>query len=92
MSNEQVESHPSIRLIASDLDRLKIWCRENEVSMHQLCLSYVLRKSYISGVLFGVETLGQLEEVLDVVSEATGIDGFQEWRVQHLEMLNPMNW
>lgn len=92
MSKEQAEGHQSIRSIARDLERLRMWCKKNEISMQQLCLAYVLRKTYISGVLFGVENLGQLEELLDVISEVPAIDKFQEWRVQHLQMLNPTNW
>jgi aryl-alcohol dehydrogenase-like predicted oxidoreductase len=92
MSKEQIDAHPSICLISEDLERLKIWCRENKKSMQQLCLSYVVGQALISGVLVGVETLSQLQEVLAVFARPLSLDRFQEWEVAQSEVLDPRNW
>lgn len=92
MSKKEVDAHPSLSLISGDLERLRVWCRENKMSMQELCLSYVIGQALISGVLFGVETLNQMQEVLAVFAKPFSLDGFQEWEVAQSEVLDPRNW
>ena len=81
--------------LSNDLQHLKALCDEHHVSMGELALQYTLSKTYINGVLFGVDSLSQIEQNLNWLSKPINpeiFDFIDEIYVSRPELLNPSTW
>lgn len=77
------------------LEELNKLAKDIDVSLGALALQYVLSKKYISGVLFGVETIEQLKLNLDWLTLNIAPEVFEEVdkiEVKEKELLQPTNW
>ncbi len=77
------------------LQKIHSLAKESNVEIQDLALHYALQQPMIDGVLFGVETLEQLNMNLDVARkdfDSTLLGQIDAIRVQETELLNPVNW
>ncbi|MCZ2479743.1 aldo/keto reductase [Aquirufa nivalisilvae] len=79
---------PSIQL-------LHILAKKNHISVNDMAIAYVLSKKYIDGVLFGVDSLEQMEQNVHnasmVLSEET-IQQIDAIKILNVDLLNPSLW
>lgn len=77
------------------LNKLKKLCVDNNLSMADLALSYVMNKPYIDGVLIGVNSADQLKENIkasSVVLQADLEKQIDVLMVENTDLLNPAKW
>ena len=77
------------------LGRLQKLCIENDLSMAELALSYVMNKPYIDGVLIGVHSADQLRENIRASLVALPADlenQIDVLMVENADLLNPGKW
>lgn len=77
------------------LDKLHCYCKDNNVTIEQLTLNYVLSKDKIDGVLMGIDSKEQLQtnlSKLDYTISSKDIDFVNSIIIEEKEMLNPVNW
>jgi aryl-alcohol dehydrogenase-like predicted oxidoreductase len=72
-------------------DNWQCWLAQSSSTSLQACLSFVLSKPEISRVIFGVDTLNHLEEVLDSVSSTAEIPP-RSLICDDLNLINPSRW
>lgn len=77
------------------LEGIKNIAKENKVEVGHLALQYVLNKKYIDGVLFGVDSIHQLEQnfnwAIKPVPEAIFIE-IDKIQISNTKLLNPSEW
>lgn len=73
------------------LDRWQAWCSEVGVSPHRACLSLALSERRIDRVIVGVDSLEQLEQVLEAAACKTPVPPLS-LAVGEPELLNPSQW
>jgi len=81
--------------LKNDLKKLNEIAEINKIDLNKMAMSYVLSKSYIDGVLFGVDSLKQLNDNISASNhqlDSKIIDAIDNIRVLNSELLNPVNW
>jgi aryl-alcohol dehydrogenase-like predicted oxidoreductase len=89
------EVPPKLLPLVPFLRLIRDLAHEFAISTHALALNYVLHNPLLDGVLFGVETLGQLKENLDAIMTVFPEDvtrRIEEIRVEEIDLLNPVHW
>lgn len=84
-----------LKPLSSGLKLIREISSSFNVSVEALALQYALRSSYVSGVLFGVETLEQLKENFRAADELVpdeALKAVNEIHVENVELLSPVNW
>ncbi|MBO6660487.1 MAG: aldo/keto reductase [Roseivirga sp.] len=84
-----------LTLLAPYLEKLQNIAEEAKIPLGALALQYVLNKPYISGVLFGVETLEQLKlnlRWLTIEVDPKIYTQIDDINVRQRELLQPTNW
>jgi aryl-alcohol dehydrogenase-like predicted oxidoreductase len=80
----------------SSLTELQIICKENDRSIGEVALNYVIQNDFIDKVVIGVETPIQMEENIKLVSNWSHLDGLfskiEAIEVMNKNLLNPVNW
>jgi aryl-alcohol dehydrogenase-like predicted oxidoreductase len=77
------------------LAQLREVAADHQVSVRTLALQYVLQNPYLDGVLVGLETSTQLEEILSSLNEtipAAAFGAIDEIIVPDQRLLKPVNW
>jgi uncharacterized protein len=77
------------------LMKIHSFCAENNISIEEMALNYVLHNPYIDGVLIGVDCIEQLERNIDSVKEKLSeniISFIESINVKEKSLLNPGNW
>lgn len=77
------------------LKKIKKIAEENKIEIGHLALQYVLNKNYIDGVLFGVDSIEQLEQNLQWANKTLPEEIFNqidEIKVAEPRLLNPSLW
>lgn len=81
--------------LKSYLRKIKNTAKENNIEIGHLALQYVLNKNYIDGVLFGVDSIQQLEQNIIWANEKLTNKVFTEIdniKVAAPDLLNPSKW
>jgi aryl-alcohol dehydrogenase-like predicted oxidoreductase len=81
--------------LKNDLKKLNEIAEINNIDLNKMAMSYVLSKSYIDGVLFGVDNLKQLEENISASEHKLDnhiIKLIDNIKVIDIDLLNPSNW
>lgn len=81
--------------LKNDLKKLNEIAEINKIHLNKMAMSYVLSKRYIDGVLFGVDSLKQLNDNISASNhqlDSKIIDAIDNIRVLNSELLNPVNW
>lgn len=84
-----------INVLKPYLVKLQSYCKDNNITIEQLTLNYVLSKDKIDGVLMGVDSKEQLQTNLSKLNytiSSKDIDFVNSIIVEEKEMLNPVNW
>jgi aryl-alcohol dehydrogenase-like predicted oxidoreductase len=77
------------------LKKLQIICKKESVSMLELCLAMTLQNRMIDYAVIGVETLVQLEEIIEATKvkiNSKVIEEVESIIFNQKELLNPVNW
>jgi len=77
------------------LSKIHTLCADNNLSVHELALLYVLHQSNIKRVLIGVETEKQLLMNIEVLKKDISISLIQEInniKIEEIDLLNPVTW
>jgi aryl-alcohol dehydrogenase-like predicted oxidoreductase len=85
----------NLKGLKSYLRRIKNIAKENNIETGHLALQYVLNKNYIDGVLFGVDSLEQLNQNLQWATQKLQEEIFIEIdkiKVADSGLLNPSLW
>lgn len=85
----------NLQKLSNDLQIIHELAEENNLSISELSIKYVMAKSYIDGVLFGVDTLDQLKS--NIKNSKGTLDEFIESKIDNIniietELLNPSKW
>lgn len=74
--------------------KLKQYCEQANISMHELALNYALFNKRITRVLIGVDNKAQLYANIDAIKEHKDAFDFidENIKVFETELLNPVNW
>lgn len=67
------------------------WLIDRELSPLKACLQFVMKYKEISKVIVGVESIAQLQEIMDVFN-SKGIDPLLNIQCQDLDLINPTCW
>lgn len=84
-----------LNVLKTYLDKLHYYCKDNNITIEQLALNYVLSKDKIDGVLMGIDSKEQLQtnlSKLDYTISSKDIDFVNSIIIKEKEMLNPVNW
>jgi aryl-alcohol dehydrogenase-like predicted oxidoreductase len=85
----------NLRPLKSSLIKINQLALKNKMSMHELCLNYVLHKKFIDKVIIGVDSAHQLNENLNSIhSDFSGEleNEIENIVVKNIDLLNPGNW
>jgi aryl-alcohol dehydrogenase-like predicted oxidoreductase len=77
------------------LKKLQIICKKESVSTLELCLAMTLQNRMIDYAVIGVETLVQLEEIIEATKvkiNSKVIEEVESIIFNEKELLNPVNW
>jgi aryl-alcohol dehydrogenase-like predicted oxidoreductase len=91
-SNNLQGEFSSLKTPLKSIEKL---CKLYKLSINELALSYVLSKSYIDGVLIGIDNLNQLINNMEIAHYKIPDNLFNEIDnlvVQDINILNPKNW
>ena len=85
----------NISILKNDLKKLNEIANIHNIELNKMAISYVLSKSYIDGVLFGVDSLVQLND--NIMASKYQLDSeiiraIDNIHVLNSELLNPANW
>jgi len=77
------------------LKKLESIAQKNNITIQQMALNYVLQNKMIDHVLFGVETLDQLNE--NILASQTPFNDHISAQIDEIDvieehLLNPVNW
>lgn len=93
MPEEKIPAHLSG--LKKDLQTLKQIAGREGLSMQELCLGYLNSKTFIDGILIGVDNVDQLKTNIDlgkVSLSNTTIEAIEQIVVQDKDLLNPAKW
>ena len=78
------------------VEEIQALAKESKISVEEMCLSYVLSKPEIQGVVIGVDSLEQLKQNIAAFSgpdlPSSLIKEIENLRVPDGDLLNPKNW
>lgn len=77
------------------LQKIHDIAKSYQISLHSLALNYAIHTSEIDYVLFGVETMAQLQSNVRSITSSFSLELFQEInkiKVEETDLLNPVNW
>ena len=77
------------------LNELILICKNNNCSINQLALNYVLSKKYIDKVIIGVENVNQFRENINLLYEDLNhkvYEIIENITIEDKYLLNPSNW
>ncbi|MGW1455555.1 aldo/keto reductase [Salegentibacter agarivorans] len=77
------------------LGKIKAIAKENNIEIGHLSLQYVLNKNYVDGVLFGVDSIKQLEQNIEWTNKNLPEEIFiqiDKIKVSDPTLLNPSRW
>jgi len=77
------------------LNLLHSYCDNNNLTIEQLALNWVLNQTDIDGVLIGVDNISQLNNNIKTADRSikqVDIDFIESIHVKEKELLNPVNW
>lgn len=80
------------------LDNLKNITLELNISLKELCLFYVMSQTWVNDIIFGVETLNQLDENINLINNYKNIDEQTLLKIQNLfknidqKIIDPRQW
>lgn len=85
------------RSLKKHLDYIQEVASSQKLSVQELAINYVLTNPEIDGVIFGVESLSQLEENIETIRKAAVEDTevtslIDKILVEDIKALNPGNW
>jgi aryl-alcohol dehydrogenase-like predicted oxidoreductase len=85
--------HPYFQAVQPKLLELRSWLEERGMSLLQGALAFVLGQPAVAAVLVGVETSGQLKEIISAVRSlnASNLD-YSSWAIEDECVLNPAMW
>lgn len=80
--------------IKSDLELIRKFAIDNNLTLSELALKYVLNQSHIDYCLIGVDSINQLKDNLRIVESAINVnfDLIDKIDVVNDSLLNPVNW
>lgn len=84
-----------LKLLKPSLTKIKSLALENNTTIEQLCLQYVLKQTNIQGVIIGVETSAQLQANLAAARQAVPdavLKEIETIEIENAELLNPSTW
>jgi len=84
-----------LKPLVSYLERIKNFCKKQEIPVNELALMYVISNPEIDGVLIGVDNVEQLTENLNCLKckHTQAINDFvNTLDIKEIELLNPTNW
>ncbi len=93
MPEDKIPAH--LNPLKKDLQSLKAVAANAGLSMQELCLGYLNSKSFIDGILIGVDNVDQLKTNINlskVSLSKTVIDSIEQIVVQDQDLLNPAKW
>lgn len=77
------------------LDILHQYCQQENISIEEISLGYVLANPNVNGALIGVDNHHQLESNLKIIARklaSKDINFIQSIEIQEKHLLNPVNW
>ena len=75
----------------SGLNALKIFCDKNRVSILDLCVGYAKSLTWMSGLVFGVDSERQIHEIASSFKTSIQVDYSGVPKLDH-RLLDPRNW
>jgi aryl-alcohol dehydrogenase-like predicted oxidoreductase len=87
--------HERLKPLEKALQQLQVLSRNNQLSMSEMALAYACSKTYIDGVLVGVDSKEQLVENLKAASTVLPellLNTLDEITLENIELLNPSKW
>jgi aryl-alcohol dehydrogenase-like predicted oxidoreductase len=84
--------HPWFNPIMGTLEKFHTEAKKRNMSVLQLALAFIQGIDEIDGVVFGVNTLEQLHEIIGAVSVYTDTNSLFSMSISDSVFLNPSNW
>jgi aryl-alcohol dehydrogenase-like predicted oxidoreductase len=67
------------------------WLKKNKLSALEACVSFVLSKKEINGVVIGCDTKNQLSEILSLKKNKINFSNFKT-NIKNLKLIDPREW
>jgi aryl-alcohol dehydrogenase-like predicted oxidoreductase len=86
---------PKLQPIEKYIEKLRILCTENNISMTSLCLEYAFQNSMIDNVVIGQHTASQLSDNICLIKNFKGgiyLTEVDDICVREPKLLSPRNW